>query len=64
MVEKTWCVTVPVSSVTVGSTGNIEYIKTAAYQPAAYQEPVSVSGDFGSVEVEESKSELEVLHDK
>lgn len=56
--------TVPVSSVTVGSTGNIYIINSAAYQSAAYQEPVSVSGDFGSVEVEESKSELEVLHDK
>ncbi|NER25758.1 MAG: DUF3854 domain-containing protein [Symploca sp. SIO1B1] len=57
-------VTVPVSSVTVGSTGNIEYRNTVAYQSAAYQEPVSVSGDSGDVEGEEPKTELELLIDR
>ena len=55
------CVTVSVNSVPVNSTGNIEYINPRVYQPAVYQEPVSVSGDSGSVEVEEPKSQLELL---
>ncbi|NET58825.1 MAG: DUF3854 domain-containing protein [Symploca sp. SIO2E6] len=38
-------VTVSVNSVPVNSTGNIEYLNNHVYQPAVYQEPVSVSED-------------------
>ena len=58
-------VTVSVNSVPVNSTGNIEYIKPRVYQPAVYQEPVSVSADseksctFQTEEI--SKTEFERL---
>lgn len=54
-------VTVEVDCVTVGSTGNIDRSISAAYQCAAYQEPVSDVGNLGMLPTEGTACQGEVV---